>query len=117
MTNRITKQHICFGAATPSTLTGAVWLAADYQQITVSVASSVTNGSRCTIVGTNDDGLSTALGTPSQTVNANGWSVVTTLTQSGLYEIVPGMRWLNAFRDPGWASATSNCTVTFHGRT
>lgn len=108
---QIAKQHVCFGASTPSTLTGAPFLCADFAIITVSLQSSVTNGSLCTIIGTNDDGLTKALGTPSQTINAQGWSILTTLTAAGQYAITPGVRWINAFRDPGWGSAGSNATL------
>lgn len=112
----ITKQHVCLGASSPSALTGNVFCAADYQTLTVSFQSSVTNGSRLTIIGTNDDGFQSALGTPSQTLNAGGWSIVTVITSSGIYTMDPGIRWVNAFRDPGWASAGSNCTVVFEGK-
>lgn len=117
MTDFYTKRHVCFGADAPSTLTGTAFYAGDFRVLTVSVDSKVTNGSRCTIIGTNDDGLCKALGTPSQTIGAGGWSIVTTITSRGVFTLDPGIRWLNAFRDPGWGSVVSNCTVTFQGRT
>ncbi len=109
----LSQRQVNLGANS-SNQTGGPWLVADFAQLSVSIQSSASNGSRTTIIGTNDDGLTAALGTPSQTVNANGWSIVTVITAAGLYSITPGMRWINAFRDG--VSAASMTTIIFQGR-
>lgn len=107
----LSLRHVVFDPSA-SASTGAPWLAADARQITLSIQTAKPAASRFTVVGTNDDGLQTALGTPLHTVDAGGWSIVTVLTGPGLYNIAPGLRWLNVFRASG-----STDTATFHGRT
>lgn len=104
-------RHVVFDPSTSGS-TGAPWLAADAQQITLSIQTAKPAASRFTVIGTNNDGLQTALGTPLHTVDAGGWSIVTVLTAPGLYNIAAGLRWLNVFRASG-----STDTATFHGRT
>lgn len=109
------QPFVMLGAAT-SDLTGSPMLIADYRQLSVSIQSSTASASRFTFVGTNDNGLSSALGTPSQTVPSGGWSIITTITNEGMYVLDTGFRWINAFR-PGIAvSASSNVTITLQGR-
>lgn len=110
----ISKQHLLLGANT-SNQTGAVALIADYAFISVSIQSTASNGSRWTFMGSNDNGITAALGTPSQTVNQNGWSLVTTIVNSGLYTISAPFRWLTCFRDG--VSAASMTTITLDMRT
>ena len=110
MTLPLALRHVVFDPST-SVSTGSPWLAADAAQITLSIQTAVPAASRFTVIGTNDDGLRTALGTPLHTVDAGGWSIVTVLTAPGLYNIAPGLRWLNVFRASG-----STDTATFHGR-
>lgn len=105
------QRQVMLGANT-SNLTGTPWLVQDAATLTISIQSSTGSASRYTVVGTNDDGLQSALGTPSQTAPAGGWSVVTTITSAGVYTIDPGVRWLNVFRDTISVSASSNVTVT-----
>ena len=104
-------RHVVFDPNT-SASTGSQWLAADARQITLSIQTAVPAASRFTVIGTNDDGLRTALGTPLHTVDSGGWSIVTVVTAPGLYNIAAGLRWLNVFRASG-----STDTATFHGRT
>lgn len=104
-------RHVVFDQSA-SASTGAPWLAVDARQITLSIQTAVPAASRFTVIGTNNDGLSVALGTPLHTVDAGGWSIVTVLTAPGLYNIAPGLRWLNVFRASG-----STDTATFQGRT
>ena len=109
--------HVALGAAN-SNLTGAAWLVADFWQLTVSIQSSTGSASRYTVIGTNADGLRSALGTPSQTVPSAGWSIVTAITAQGLYGFdVLGYRWVSVFRDSISVSASSNVTMTFAART
>ena len=110
-------RHVALGADT-SNLTGAVWLVADFDKLTVSIQSSTASASRYTIIGTNDDGLQSALGTPLQTAPSAGWSIVTAITAQGIYGFdVTGLRWINVFRDGISVSAASNVTVALAART
>ena len=109
------RQHVALGAAN-SNLTGAIWYTGDFNEISVSIQSSTASASRYTIIGTNADGFQSALGTPSQTVPAGGWSILTTLLGEGMYTVAPGARWITAFRDTISVSANSNVTMTFAGR-
>jgi hypothetical protein len=103
-------RHTALGVDT-SNLTGAPLLVADWRQITLSIVTQTTTASQFTVIGTNEDGLQAALSTPSQTVNG-AWSILTTLTGQGIYELSPGFRWLNVFRP-----SASSATVVFAGRT
>lgn len=118
MPTTLSYRHVALGSQN-SNLTGAPYLVADLRQLTVSIQTSTASASRFTIIGTNDDGLQSALGTPSQTVPAAGWSIVTVLTQQGIsvFDPAPGFRWINAFRDGFAVSAVSNASITFAGRT
>lgn len=108
-----TQRHVSLGNGN-SNLTGAVWFVGDAGTLSVSVQSSHSSaGSRWTLVGSNDDGFTAALGTPSYASAQNGWSVVTTLTQAGLYTIDCGFRWITSFRSNIEVSASSNVTITF----
>lgn len=100
------------GAAN-SNLTGNPWFVGDAATLTVSIQSSTGSASRYTILGSNADGFQSALGTPSQTVPAGGWSIVTTITAAGIYTIDPGMRWINSCRTVIDTSANSNVTIIF----
>jgi hypothetical protein len=104
--------HTALGV-TNSNLTGAPWLVADYRQLTLSIETQTNTASRFTVIGTNDDGMQTALGTPSQTVPSDGWSIVTTVTAQGLYGFdILGFKWVNIFRP-----SASSATCVFNGRT
>lgn len=107
-----TQSHINLGAVN-SDLTGRVWFVGDATNLTVSIQTSTGSASRYTIVGNNDNGMTSALGTPSAATTQNGWSIVTVLTSAGLYSITPGFRWINSFRSVIDTSAASNVTVTF----
>ena len=108
-------RHVATGVHN-SDLTGAVAFVGDLRQLSVSIQTQTNAASRFTLVGSNDDGLRAALGTPSQTLAAaNGWSNITTLTQEGMYAFDPGAlgyRWLNVFRP-----SASSATITYAGRT
>lgn len=104
-------RHVVFDQTTSGS-TGAPWLAADQRQITLSIQTAVAAASRFTVIGTNDDGRQSALGTPLHTVDSGGWSILTVITSPGVYNIAPGFRWVNVFRASG-----STDTATFHGRT
>lgn len=107
-----TGRQISLGAAN-SNLTGTPYFVGDAATISVSIVSSTGSASRYTILGTNDDGLQSALGTPSQTVPAGGWSIVTALTAQGVYTIDSGLRWLNSVRTVIDTSANSNVSIIF----
>lgn len=109
------QPHVMLGAAN-SNLTGDPMLAADLRQLAISIQSSNASASRITFIGTNADGLSAALGTPSQTVPSGGWSLITTITNEGMYVVDTGFRWINCFRPNFSASAASNITVILQGR-
>ena len=99
---------------TDSALTGLPWMIADYGQICISIETQTTTASRFTVIGTNDDGLRSALGVPSQTIPNDGWSIVTTITAQGLIAFDPGalgFRWLNIFRP-----SASSATITYQAR-
>jgi hypothetical protein len=104
--------HVCLDVAT-SNLTGRPWLIGDFRQLTLSIETQHNTASRYTVIGTNDDGLQAPLGTPLQTVPSDGWSIVTVLTQQGIYAFDPmaGFRWINAFRP-----SASSATITLNGR-
>lgn len=111
MTQFRSLRHVVFDPST-SVSTGAPWLAADARQITLSIQTAKPAASRFTVIGTNDDGLQSALGTPLHTVDAGGWSILTVITAPGIYAMDAGARWLNVFRASG-----STDTATFQGRT
>lgn len=105
-------RHILHGVHN-SDLTGAVAYVGDVRQLTLSIETQTNSASRYTVIGTNDDGFASALDTPSQTVPSGGWSVLTTVTQQGVYAFDPvGVRWLNVFRP-----SASSATATLAGRT
>lgn len=106
------QYQVNLGAAN-SNLTGSAWYVGDAATITVSIQSSTGSASRYTILGSNADGFTAALGTPSQTVPAGGWSIVTALTAQGVYTIDPGLRWLTSVRTVIDTSASSNVTIIF----
>lgn len=99
-----------------SNLTGTPTLVTDWRQMSLSIETQTNSASRFTVIGTNDDGLNSALRTPSQTLGfANGWSLITTLTQAGMYAFDPGAmgyRWINVFRP-----SASSATIIVNGRT
>lgn len=105
-------RQISLGAAN-SNLTGNPWFVGDAATISISIVSSTGSASRYTILGTNDDGFQSALGTPSQTVPAGGWSIVTVLTSQGVYTVDSGLRWINSCRTVIDTSAASNVTIIF----
>jgi hypothetical protein len=107
-----TGYQINLGAAN-SNLTGGAWYVGDAATLTVSIQSSTGSASRYTILGSNGDGFQSALGTPSQTVPAGGWSIITTITSQGLYTIDTGFRWINSVRTVIDTSAASNVTILF----
>jgi hypothetical protein len=106
-------RHVCHDATT-SNLTGRPWFTGDFAQMTVSVETQTNAASRYTVIATNDDGLRAPLGTPSQTVPAGNWSILTVITVQGLYALdpYPGFRWVNVFRP-----SASTATVTLAVRT
>lgn len=109
-------REVVLGADT-SNLTGRPMFVGDFHYLTVSIQSSTASASRYTMVGTNADGFQTALPTPSQTVPANGWSIVSTIVNQGLFAFdVMGFRWVNIFRDNISVSAVSNATVVLAAR-
>lgn len=97
-----------------SNLTGAVAFIGDLRQLSVSIETQTGTASRFTFISSNDDGLREALGTPSQTIPSDGWSILTAITVQGMYTFDPtaGFRWLNVFRP-----SASSATITFAGRT
>lgn len=104
--------HNALDVAT-SNLTGRPWLIADFRQLAVSIETQTNSASRYTVIGTNDHGLNEALGTPSQTIPNDGWSILTTIVAQGIYTFdpMPGFRWLNVFRP-----SASSATITFQAR-
>lgn len=110
----LSRHHIALGVAN-SDLTGVPWLVADFRSLSVSIQSQTNAASRFTLIGSNDDGLRSPLGTPLQTGPSEGWSTITGITGQGLYNFDPGalgFRWINVFRP-----SASSATVTFQGRT
>lgn len=98
---------------TTSNLTGTPWCVADLRTLSLSIQTQTNSASQFTVIGTNDDGLQSALGTPLQTAPANGWSIVTTISAQGLYAFDPiGFRWINIFRP-----SASSATCVWQGRT
>src|SRR2546426_8185013 len=77
---------------------------ADWAAITASVPSMVSTASRFTIQGSNDEGFRAA-------IDANSWSLITSLTTTGLFSITAGVRWLRAQR----SAIDSQMTVIFAG--
>lgn len=110
MSQPLAKTHVCLDVAS-STLTGQPFLVADLRQLTLSIQSQTNTASRYTVVGTNFNEANGALPNASQTVNGV-WSILTALTEQGMYNIAPGFRWINVFRP-----SASSITATFHGRT
>lgn len=115
MSRPLSYRHIALGVDT-SNLTGLPWFVGDYRQVSVSIESNAnaTGASRYTFIASNDDGFQAVLGTPSQTVPAGNWSILTTVTSQGIYTFDPtaGFRWLNVFRP-----SASSITVAYAGRT
>ena len=109
----ITKMHVALGVNT-SDLTGTPCFVGDFSQLAISIETQTTTASRFTFIASNDDGLQSALDTPSQTVPSGGWSILTTVTQGGMYVFDPhdGFRWLGVFRP-----SASSATITYNGRT
>lgn len=110
----LTFRHVCLDV-TNSNLTGAPMFIGDLRQLSLSIESQVNTASAYSLIGTNADGFREALGTPSQTVMAGGWSHITALTTQGLFNFDPGalgFRWINLFRP-----SASSITATFNGRT
>lgn len=110
-------RHVVHGAGT-SGYTGDPVLVQDYSRIAISIQTSTTSASLFTVQGSNDDGLQSALGTPSHATGQNGWSIITALSGFGLWNFDPGalgQRWLRVFRPDFTASAGSNATVTITG--
>lgn len=110
----ISRSHVALDV-TNSNLTGRPWLVQDFRQLSMSIETQTNAASRFSLIGSNDDGLQSPLGTPSQTIPADGWSHITCLTSQGLYNFDPGslgFRWINIFRP-----SASSATVTFNART
>ena len=95
------------GAST-STSTSNPELVADFRQLALSITSSTASSSRYTVWGTAADGLQSAL-------QAQDWSVATTIVSQGVFTIDPGLRWLKVERDSISVSAASNVTFWLHG--
>jgi hypothetical protein len=96
-----------------SNLTGNPYFVGDAATISISIQSSTGSASRYTILGSNGDGFQSALGTPSQTAPAGGWSILTALTAQGAYTLDAGVRWITSVRTVIDTSAASNVTITF----
>ncbi len=80
--------------------------------LSLSIQSSNASLSRWTVMGSNADGLRTALVNPLvSSINTGDWSIVTTVLASGVYTVTPGFRWLDVFRAPWDVSASSNVTI------
>ena len=110
----ISKHKVILGVAN-SDLTGAPQLVQDLRQICLSIETQTGTASRFTVIGSNDNGLQSALGTPLQIDDTDGWSIVTTITARGLVAFDPGalgFRWLNVFRP-----SASSATIIMTGRT
>lgn len=84
--------------------TGSAFFVGDARILTLSVTTSVDSASRYTISGSDADGFQAA-------IPGNGWSVLTTILNAGLYTIDPGSRWIRA-EQPNFAlSAASAVTM------
>lgn len=116
MADFFTKQRVVLGASN-SSLTSDPYYTGDFWQLSVSWQTSTTSASRLTLLGTNDDGMAVALPAVVGSGTSGAWSLVTALTQSGIYSVTPGLRFVAALRDPISVSASSNVTVTIFGRT
>ena len=101
------RSVVLLGAST-STTTSNPELIADYKQLALSIISSTGSSSRYTVWGTAMDGLQSAL-------QAQDWSVATTIVSQGVFTIDPGLRWLKIERDAISVSASSNVTMALHG--
>ena len=103
------KHKVLLGndSALSSTITSNAQLVDGYRQLSISIETSGTSTRNVRIYGTNAQGLDSAL-------VAENWSLVTTIPGAGIYTVDPGMRWLQADRNPfsvASQSATSNTTV------
>lgn len=114
-TNVPPKYQINLGADS-SRETGNPWFVGDYTRLTVSISPAVAS-SIVTIVGSNLDGFTSGLSTALRTGSNNTWSIVTSITGSGLIATIdPGFRWINAIRATSASGQTaSNITVIFTG--
>lgn len=107
--------HHVLHDVTNSDLTGRPALVGDLRQLSLSIETQTTAASRFSVIGSNDNGLQSALGAPSQTVPNDGWSHITCIVGQGLYNFDPGalgFRWINVFRP-----SASSATITLNGRT
>ena len=91
-------------SAQSSLYTSSAYLVGDFAQMSLSVHTKVAVASNHTVWGTNEHGLTSSLVT---------WSVVTTLTVPGIYNVEPGMRWMRVTRP----SLDSLSQVFLTGRT
>ena len=104
-------KHTALTPPASSSITGTPWYVGDFAQVSVSIVSQTAAASRFTFVCTNDDGFQAALGTPSMSVPAGGWSILTVITAPGMYTFDPtaGFRWIQCF-------SASSATITYAGR-
>jgi len=95
------------GAST-STTTSTPQCVADFRMLSLSIISSTGSSSRYTVWGTAVDGLQSP-------IQAQDWSVATTIVSQGVFTIDAGLRWMKIERDNISVSASSNVTMTLHG--
>lgn len=107
----VSFRHSALTPPASSSITGTLWFIGDYRQVSVSIASVTNAASRYTFVASNADGLQSALDTPSMLVPQGSWSILTTITQQGMYTFDPaaGFRWIQCF-------SASSATITYAGR-
>jgi hypothetical protein len=102
--------------ANSSNVTGTPYFVGDFTYLTVSKESGSAFASRLTILASNQDGFQSQLGTANATVPAGNWSILTVITNQGIYPLDSGFRWINAVRPTQTSGQTaSNITVTFAG--
>lgn len=111
--NRPNQYQVNLGAHN-SLETGNPWFVGEYARLTAHVVIGA--ASQVTIVGSNHDGLTSTLSTALRTGSNNTWSIVTTISSSGLYTIDTGWRWVNAIRATANSGQTaSNNSLIFNG--
>lgn len=77
----------------------------DAVAFSLSITTSTTALSRFTVLGSNQNGLTSALSTPQlYTVNNGQWSIITTITSNGLFVFDTGYRWISVGRALDWGT-------------
>lgn len=99
----ITRSVVLGGSATSSTVTQGPVLAADWNNISLSIVTATNTASNHTIQGSNDDGFASSI---------VSWSNLSVVVAAGLIKLDNGARWIRVLRP----SVDSTTVYTFEGR-